>query len=114
MNIKIKNIFLLAITLILLSFIATQKVEAVTFSYPNYDVEITINSDSSFTVKEKVDYILNGKAHGLRRDLPLSDEARTARCLRNPSLTCGGFDRATLIKATDNEGNALEGKGFQF
>jgi len=76
------------------------------YSYPEYTVDIKINQDSSFEVIEKTIYQFYGTAHGIRRDLTLSDPSRDCTNIN----TCGGFDRVEVISVTDDKDNDLSGK----
>ncbi|MEO6728687.1 MAG: DUF2207 domain-containing protein [Candidatus Dojkabacteria bacterium] len=68
-----------------------------TFTYPNYDVNIVINKDSTFTVKESFVYSFYGEVHGVRRDIKTTN----ATCLSQSVLTCGGFDRLEMLGVYD-------------
>src|SRR5690242_10594346 len=90
-------------------FTLAGKVSALTYTYPRYDVDITVNKDSSFDVKETSTYKFYGKAHGLRRDVTLADPSVTQRCIDNPSLTCRGFDRIIPIGVFDVNNKPVNG-----
>lgn len=108
-----KNPFkLLALAIIFVgfsSFFAPQ-IKAVSFEYPSYNVDININSDSSFNVKEEVVYNVYGDFHGLRRNLTLADPQRDVTCKNGINIYCGGFDRVVVNKVTDLNGNDITSK----
>ncbi len=112
------KIFLKILGIILAIFIfhsiTTVTVHAVTFTYPNYDVNVQISKDSTYVVTEKADYVLNGEAHGLRRDLTLYDSQKSQKCASSSDLTCGGFDRVQVLSVTDNTGRELNSNEFKF
>ncbi len=103
------KLFKITLTIILLSItysLLSTKVHALTYTYPEYNVEIKINQDSTFDVKETAIYQFYGETHGLRRDLTLNDPTRNC----TGDLTCGGFDRVEVLSVKDNLGNDLTGK----
>ncbi len=106
---------LLLISVFLLSTLALHstlsiKVKAVSFQYPEYNVDIKVNKDSSFTVKEKAVYLVYGDFHGLRRDLTLSDPNRDELCTTRSNIYCGGFDRVVVNSVKDLKGNDITNK----
>src|SRR5258708_38299640 len=88
-------------------FATNVSAQGLTYTYPKYDVSIKINQDSTFTVKEDVLYKFYGTAHGLRRDLTLSDPNRDANCATTSGLSCGGFGRVEMIAVHDDKGNYI-------
>lgn len=100
------NLFFL-LPFIVGSFLFSENLKALTFEYPEYNVDISINKDSSFKVTEKAVYIVNGEFHGLRRDLTLSDPRRDTRCTTTSNLYCGGFDRVVVNSVKDLKGNDI-------
>lgn len=103
-----KKILLLLISFGLFTFFTSGKTEAqVTFQNPVFNVEINIEKDSTFTVKEKILYRAFGEFHGLRRDITLENPGLREFCLRNPNTTCGGFDRLIPIAVYDYNGEKL-------
>ncbi len=93
--------------LILGALTLSTRVNALTYTYPEYNVDITVNKDSSFDVKETSTYKFYGEAHGLRRDVTLSNPSITQKCLDNQTLTCGGFDTIIPIAVYDGNGKKL-------
>lgn len=92
-------------------FIKTN-VLAVSFSYTNYDVDITINEDSSFRVLEKATYAFYGEAHGLRRDITLTDPARDRYCTNSTDISCGGFEKLIFNGVYDKNGDEISGINY--
>jgi uncharacterized membrane protein YgcG len=90
-----------------------QKTSALSLSYSKYDVEIDISKDSTFIVQEEASYILNGEAHGLRRDITLSNPSLNQYCL-STGVTCGGFDRLNILKVEDSNGRELQEGEYSF
>jgi len=98
-----------------LSFIFTQKTLAeVRFDNPEFNVEITIDKDSSYIVREEIVYKAYGEFHGLRRDITLENPGLREFCLRNPGSTCGGFDRLIPIAVYDIDGTQLNQNQYRF
>jgi len=106
--------FFILITFVLATFTLhstlSVKVKAVSFEYPQYNVDILVNKDSSFKVTEKVIYRVYGEFHGLRRDLTLSNPDRDRLCTTTNDLYCGGFDRVVVNSVKDLNGNDITGK----
>ena len=102
---------LLRITIILvgsLLFSTFNKVNAnVRFDNPVFDVEVKIEKDSTFTVKEKIIYKAYGDFHGLRRDIPLEDPDLKKFCQNSPGKTCGGFDKLIPLAVYDSNGSVF-------
>lgn len=96
--------------LFLLHSTLSLKLKAVAFEYPEYNVEVIINNDSSFSVKEEVIYKVYGDFHGLRRDLTLSNPDRDRLCTTTSNLYCGGFDRVVVNNVKDLNGNDITNK----
>lgn len=62
------------------------------YQIENYDVDITINEDSSVDVTETADYYFTqGEFVGMFREITLNDYETELECNRNINLTCGGF-----------------------
>lgn len=82
--------------------------------FPEYQVEINIQEDSTVIVNETITHRFNGTSNGLRRDVTIQDPNLAAYCEENPDATCGGFDRIFSLGAYDANGNLLtEEDGFQ-
>jgi hypothetical protein len=79
---------------------------AASFTYPHYDVDITVNQDSTVDVTETLTYNFVGTYHGVTRDITLSDAAKERRCVTT-GLTCGGFERIALIGLYGPDGRAV-------
>lgn len=108
-----KNLLLIslfALTAIILHSTLTLKVKAVSFEYPEYNVDVSINKDSSFQVRETAIYLVYGDFHGLRRDLTLSDPNRDELCTTTNNYYCGGFDRVVVNSVKDLKGNDITDK----
>lgn len=88
-----KHLIIISFLLLVTAIVLPQNASAqVSTRYDNYDVEIEINKDSTFTVKETIGAIFNGNLNGIRRDVTLFNSANFERCEQNPDETCGGFD----------------------
>lgn len=100
------NVFLKALTFLFVLFIGTlfvkNNVHALSWTYPNFDVEITVNKDTSFTVKETSTFVFTGNLNGLRRDITLHNENKSNNCATSGNYTCGGFEFLTLNSVTVN------------
>lgn len=107
---KFLSISIFLLSLFVLHSTLTTSVKAVTFQYPEYNVDVTVNKDSSMDVREKVIYKAFGEFHGLRRDLTLSNENRDRRCSTTNNLYCGGFDRVVVKSIQDLNGNDITNK----
>lgn len=88
----------------------TTKISAVTFEYPEYNVNIVVNKNSSFNVQEEVIYNVYGEFHGLRRDLTLADQSRDRLCSSAENIYCGGFDRVVVNFVKDLDGKDITNK----
>ncbi|MDL1872411.1 DUF2207 domain-containing protein [Deltaproteobacteria bacterium PRO3] len=104
-----KFVFFISFVFVTILFHSTLSatLKAVTFEYPEYNVDISINTDSSFTVTEKAVYRVYGDFHGLRRDLTLADARRDELCRATSNLYCGGFDRVVVNSVKDLSGNDI-------
>ena len=89
---------IIVFVLLFFSFLLIYKTRAYALSWdiPRYNVEIEIEETSKFNVTEESTYIFNGELNGLRRDITLEDSNKTQSCIRNPALTCGGFEFLTF------------------
>lgn len=76
-----------------LTGLSSDKVQAQVkdYWYDKVDVDITINQDSTFDVIENLTYHFQGEYHAVYREITLFDEQKTAKCLANNDLQCGGF-----------------------
>lgn len=106
---RVSAVFVCAAVIYLAS---ATKVEARSFYYPNYDVTIDINKDSTFDVTEKLTYRFSGEYHGVIAQIKLSDPARDSYCIQN-DLTCGGIGRIALLGVYDAEGRQLAPNEYQ-
>jgi hypothetical protein len=95
-------IFLLISTSLLLS--TTILYAAPTFTYPNYNVDIQINEDSTFIVKEEMEFEFYGDVHGMRRDIKKYDDS----CFSQVTITCGGFDLIEILNVYDENDKVLD------
>lgn len=107
---KLLSISIFTLSLFVLHSTLTLSVKAVTFQYPEYNVNVIVNKDSSMEVREEVVYKVYGDFHGLRRDLTLSDADRDRRCTTTNNLYCGGFDRVVVKSVQDLNGNDITNK----
>lgn len=88
------------------SFLFTQQSFALSIEYNKFDVNIEVNSDATFQVTEEISMTFNGKFHGLRRDIPLTNR----NCTASNQGTCGGFDLLFLDNVLDEKGNQINDK----
>lgn len=97
-------VFALSAGLLFQSYVQAQ----VFIEYPEYNVDIAVNEDTSLDITETAIYELTSdEAHGLRRDITLNDPLRDSRCRQVQDLYCGGFDRIELVSVHDLEGNDI-------
>lgn len=102
---KIIKILAIFLSICTFSFTYLSNVKAQpTFTFDEYNVEITVNEDTTFTVKETIKNIVDGEFHGLRRDIPLDNP----NCTADSTFTCGGFDLIVPIGIYDEDGNVPE------
>lgn len=104
-----KKILLTTIISFSLLFVTKFSINAqVYIEYPEYNVDVKINQNTSLDITETAVYNLTSDdAHGLRRDITLNDPLRDSRCRNVQDLYCGGFDRIELIQVRDLEGNDI-------
>ncbi|MFS8130717.1 MAG: DUF2207 domain-containing protein [Candidatus Dojkabacteria bacterium] len=89
---------LITFVFLLVPLVFSRTVKAApTFTYPSYDVSITINKDSTFTVKETMVLSFYGEVHGVRRDIKTDNNT----CKTANQITCGGFDRLEMLGVYD-------------
>lgn len=105
-----KLIFSSAFLLLSFLFFNYQTVHAVSFENPRFDVDININKDSTFTVKETIVYKAYGNFHGLRRDIPLNND----QCLGSTTQLCGGFDLLVPLAVYELDGTQLRSDQYKF
>lgn len=108
-----KKLSLIIFSLLLFIPIFASKVvnAAPTYTYPSYDVNIVINKDSTFTVKETMVYQFYGEVHGLRADIKTKNG--DSRCSSTSSFTCGGFDRLELLGVYDENDKKVDPSNFE-
>lgn len=82
---------------------------APTYNYPNYDVDITINQDSTFVVREDIEFQFFGEVHGMRRDIKTFNSS----CFSQSVLTCGGFDRIEVTGVYDENDKKLSRDSYE-
>lgn len=88
-------------------------VEAKSFYYPNYDVTIDINKDSTFDVTEKLTYRFTGEFQGVIAQIKLSDPVRDRRYCTSNDYTCGGIGRIALVGVYDGDGKQVDPSKYQ-
>jgi uncharacterized membrane protein YgcG len=69
-----------------------EKVYALYWTLPNYDIDIKIEENTKFSVTESATHVFSGELNGLRRDITLEDQQRNLNCAGSLYLTCGGFE----------------------
>ncbi len=102
---------LISVSFVFLFLLSYTKVKAVTIDYPNYFIQIDIEKDSTFTVTETITSRFYGEAHGVRRDVTLTDPDKLQRCL-DSGLTCGGFERLIYIGIFDENDKKVDDAKF--
>lgn len=73
------------------------------FSIEQYDVDIDINKDSSFKVRETIQYRFSGEFHRVNRGITLRDFEAEEFCQNSSTSQCGGFDHITLLGVYDSQ-----------
>ncbi len=91
---------LIILSLFLVVLFKTETSKAVpSFEYPEYNVTIDIQEDSSYIVTEEIVNIIDGDGfHGLRRDIPLENK----ECIFNLNRVCGGFESIVPLGLWDD------------
>ncbi len=90
----------------------TNSVQARSFTYPSYDVDIQINEDSTVDVTETLTYKFDGEFRGVFRQITLDDQQRNRQCASS-GLVCGGFERIALLGVYDENGKKLDPDEYQ-
>jgi len=72
-----------------------------------YDVNVTVNDDSTFDVSETISYRATGEFSRIYREITLQDYEAVEQCQRDSSLQCGGFSYITVTAVYDSKGNKL-------
>lgn len=72
------------------------KTFALSWVYPEYNVDIIINEDTTFKVTENAIFTYTGELNGLRRDIRLNNPLKESTCAKSPTFTCGGFEFLTF------------------
>lgn len=83
------------------------KVAASSLFIENYDVEVTVNNDSTFDVSETISYRATGEYHRIWREVTLEDYEAVEMCQSNPNLQCGGFSYISVTAVYDSKGNKI-------
>ncbi|MCA9385318.1 DUF2207 domain-containing protein [Candidatus Dojkabacteria bacterium] len=78
------------------------------YVFDSYNVDITINEDTSMDITEELTYDFDGTYRGVFRDITLEDSYTTSQCQDDPSLQCGGFDEIVVTEVRGNEGELLD------
>ncbi len=87
---------------LLLSSVKAQS-SSVDITIVDYEVSIDVDDNTNFTVTERQTMRFNGNMHGLRRDIPLVNNA----CAGATDLTCGGFEILIPLSITGANGEDL-------
>ncbi|MBU0976406.1 MAG: DUF2207 domain-containing protein [Patescibacteria group bacterium] len=88
-------------------FISKSDVHADSLSIENYDVDVTINKDSTFDVSETITYKATGEYHRIWREITLNDYGAQQRCEEESTLQCGGFSYIAVTGVFDSQGNKI-------
>ncbi len=120
-KLKSKNIFLKLLLIAL--FCALGLVGAATTSFievaaqsittDQLDVEITVNKDSTFDVRETATLTFNGQSRGVLRGITLEDPQRDRECASNAGLTCGNFEYITITGVYDESGALVDPQDYE-
>jgi uncharacterized membrane protein YgcG len=87
----------------------SNNIKALSFDYPEYNVDINVYSDTVFDVKETITLRFYGETHGVRRDITLNDPTR---CV-STNLTCGGFSQLIVLGVYDEDGKKLDESDYK-
>ncbi|MFC1780565.1 DUF2207 family protein [Patescibacteria group bacterium] len=103
---KRKIIFLISFIICLFAFPDKASASG-SLSIETYDVEVTVNSDSTFDVAETISYRATGEFHRIWREITLEDYSAVEKCHSDASLQCGGFSYITVTGVYDEDGSKL-------
>ncbi len=84
------------------------------FVYPNIDVDVVLNKDSTMDVTETLTYRFNGTFHGVFREITLENFINKDKCKQNAVLQCGGFEFLIVTDVLDGNGQSIKGKYKEF
>ena len=93
--------------LTLMLFVGVVSVEAKSFTYDFYDVDIVVNRDSTLDITEKLGYVFDGSFEAVTRGIQINNPDVRRACSLSGGLTCGGFEFITVTEVLDEEGRAL-------
>ncbi|MDD3646964.1 MAG: DUF2207 domain-containing protein [Candidatus Dojkabacteria bacterium] len=93
-------------------FVLKGEVHAESLSIENYDVDVTINQDSTFDVSETITYRATGEYHRIWREITLEDYDAALRCEEQSNLQCGGFSYIAVTGVYDGQGNRLPDSAY--
>lgn len=97
----VKLALILPLSLIL-TLLLRNKSYALSWTYPEYNVDISIQENTVFKVQESASFQYTGELNGLRRDIRLNNPEKEATCAESPEFTCGGFEFLTFDKLIYN------------
>ena len=89
-----------------ITLLLKSEISALSWYYPEYSVDITINKDTTFNVREFSKLVFTGNLNGLRRDITLKNDLNQRKCESDISFTCGGFE-FIKIKSVEVDGKIL-------
>lgn len=96
----------------LLGSIGATPVFARSLEYSEYVVDINVDKDSTFTVRETQKIIFNGEYEGVIRGITLSNPGRDSRCYLE-NLRCGGFEFLGLVGVYNEDGSPVDPKRYE-
>ncbi len=104
-----KKLFKFALFLFLPVFflLSSRKANAGSYEIEGYNVDISINEDSTFDVKETIQYRFSGEFHRVNRGITLRDFSNEEFCKGSTVNQCGGFEYITINGIYDSKGNKL-------
>lgn len=88
------------------------QVAARSLTYPKYEVNIDVNSDSTVDVEEKASVVFSGEYQGVIRGITLENPSIARRCQLSGD-TCGGFERIALIGVYDSQGSKVDPSKYE-
>jgi uncharacterized membrane protein YgcG len=88
-------------------------ISAKSFSYDSYDVDITVNQDTTMTVVEKLNYVFDGSYSEIYRGIQIDNPDVRRACQSSGGQTCGGFEYIVLEEVRDNKGLILPRDAYQ-
>ncbi len=99
---KLFSLVLIAISFIIFG-VNSAKAQVKDYSLERYDVNITVNQDSTVDIQELITYKFTGEFSILERGITLKDYLDEGLCSTSDLYQCGGFDFLQITKVKFNE-----------